>query len=374
MKAIVYLTIIATLLGCSPKKNEKVPEIVSDQKEIKYATGFTIQQFDNYRLITLNDTWKGETTKVRYVLYENEKPKGVDGAIFIKTPIKSIACMSLTHIAYLEKLGLEKSIVALSGCDYVSSPKIRTLIEAKLIHEIGVEQQVNYELLVDESPDVLMGYGIDESSNNYINKLKSLGVNVVLNAEYMETHPLGKAEWIKFVAAFYNEDDRAESLFNKIEKNYLDLLEITKTIQQKPTVFVGMPWNGAWYVPGGKSFQAQLFKDAGADYLWKENEEKSSLVKAKEVIIDVAFDADFWLNQNSYQSIAEIIGFDGKFKNFNAIKKQHIYNNDNRTNSFSGNDYWESGVINPDMVLKDLIEIFHPEVLDHELFYYRKLE
>lgn len=373
MKAIFYLAIIVTFFGCESKKNEKVAAVVSDEKEIKYATGFTIKQFDNYRLITLKDTWKGETSNFRYVLYENEKPTGVEHAVFIKTPIKSIACMSLTHIAYLEKLGLEKSIVALSGCQYVSSPQIKALIDAKLIREIGMQQHLNYELLVDKSPDILMGYGIDESSNSSINKLQSLGVKVVLNAEYMETHPLGKAEWIKFIAAFYNEGEKAEFLFNKIEKNYLNLLAQTKNLT-KPTVFVGMPWNGAWYVPGGKSFQAQLFKDAGAEYLWKDNKEKSSLVKSKEVIIDVALEADYWLNQNSYQSIAELIGFDGKFKSFNAIKKQHVYNNDNRTNTFSGNDYWESGVVNPDLVLKDLIEIFHPEVLDDELYYYRKLK
>jgi iron complex transport system substrate-binding protein len=374
MKAIVYLTIITLFFGCAPEKKEQDPEILADQKEIKYAEGFTIEQFDNYRLITLHNAWKGEHSKLRYVLYEDEKPKGVEHAVFIKTPIKSIACMSLTHIAFLEKLGLENTVIALSGCEYVSSPKIKTLIDAKLIQEIGVQQNINYELLVDQSPDFVMGYGIDESSSNYINKLKSLGIKVVLNAEYMETHPLGKAEWIKFIAAFYNEDDKAELLFDKLEQNYLNLVAQTITIKQKPTVFVVMPWNGAWYVSGGKSFQAQLFKDAGAKYLWDNNEEKSSLVKSTEVIIDVAIDADYWLNQDSYKSIAEMIGFVVKFNRFNAIKKHNIYNNDNRTNAFSGNDYWESGVINPDIVLKDLIEIFHPEVLEHELYYYRNLK
>jgi iron complex transport system substrate-binding protein len=154
----------------------------------------------------------------------------------------------------------------------------------------------------------------------------------------------------------------------------LALLTQTELLKDKPTVFVGMPWNGAWYVPGGKSFQAQLFKDAGAKYLWADNEEKSSLVKAKEVIIDVAFDANYWLNQNSYQSIADLVAFDEKFNSFSAIKNQDVYNNDNRSNALSGNDYSESGVVQPDVVLRDLIEIFHPELLDHELYYYRKLE
>lgn len=374
MKALVYFTVIVVLLGCTEKVKEPITEILSNQKTIKYAEGFTIQQFDNYRLITLRNAWKGSASKMQYVLYSAEKPTAIEHAIFIKTPITSIACMSLTHIAFLEKLGLEQSIVALSGCQYVTSTKIKTLIDAKTIKEIGVQQNTNYELLVEESPDFVMGYGVDESSNNYINKLNSLGIQVVLNAEYMETHPLGKAEWIKFIAAFYNEGQKADSLFQEIEKSYLALLTKTELLKDKPTVFVGMPWNGAWYVPGGKSFQAQLFKDAGAKYLWADNEEKSSLVKAKEVIIDVAFDANYWLNQNSYQSIADLVAFDEKFNSFSAIKNQDVYNNDNRSNALSGNDYWESGVVQPDVVLRDLIEIFHPELLDHELYYYRKLE
>ena len=116
------------------------------------------------------------------------------------------------------------------------------------------------------------------------------------------------------------------------------------------------------------------FKDAGAEYLWLDNEKKSSLVKSKEIIIDEAFEADYWLNQNSYNSISAVTDFDENFKNFLAVKKQQLYNNNSRLNDKGGNDYWESGVINPHLVLKDLIEIFHPELLDHKLYYYRKME
>ena len=206
-----------------------------------------------------------------------------------------------------------------------------------------------------------------------INKIKTLGLEVVLNAEYIETHPLGKAEWIKFVAAFYNQNEKARTIFNEIEKEYLNLLTLTQNIK-KPTVFVGMPWNGAWYVPGGKSFQAQLFKDAGAEYLWLDNDEKGSLVKAKEIILDQAYEADFWLNQNSYRSIDAVVVYDENFKGFKAVKDKQLFNNDKRVNAKSGNDYWESGVINPHIVLKDLISIFHPRLLEHQLYYYRKLE
>ncbi|MBW6481794.1 MAG: ABC transporter substrate-binding protein [Vicingaceae bacterium] len=346
----------------------------SIQKHIvSYAKGFSIVYFDDFKVITLHSAWKGENKPIKYVLYKNEKPLSIDG-IFIKTPIKSIACLSLTHIAFLEKLGLQNSIIGLSGCNYVSSPAIKKRIENKEINEVGQHEVVNYELLVNMNPEVIMAYGIDQTSTTKINKLKAMGLTTVLNAEYLENHPLGQAEWIKFIAAFYNEEDKADSIFNNIEQEYLKLLEITSKIKNKPTVFSGIPWNGAWYVPGGLSFQAQLFKDAGATYLWADNQEERSFVKSKEIILDEALNADFWLNVNAYHSIHEIIETDKVLQNFKALKQQQIYNNNLRENAAAGNDYWESGVINPHIVLKDLIKIFHPELVEHELYYYKKLE
>jgi iron complex transport system substrate-binding protein len=365
------------LLGCNSEQEERIVEKLNStslKAKISYAKGFSIEVFDGYKIITVSNSWVGDNNSVKYVLYRNEKPKEISGAIFIKTPITSIACMSLTQVAFIEKLGKEKSIIALSGCDYVSSSNIKNRVSTNLIKEIGEGQNINYEMLVEEKPNFIMGFGIDASSNNYINKLASLGLDVVLNAEYMETHPLGKAEWIKFIAAFYEEEAKADSIFKKIEKEYLELLKLTKNIKKRPTVFTGMPWNGSWYIPGAASFQAQLLKDAGAQYLWLDNDEKSSLIKSKEIIIDEAYDADYWLNQNSYSDIASIINYDDKFKGFKAVKQKNLYNNDNRINGAFGNDYWESGVASPQVILKDLIKIFHPQLIEHEIYYYRKLK
>ena len=375
---IGYIIFMFILLASCQSSDQHQPENNSTEKsifeKINYAKGFTIENRADCKVITLKDPWKGETTSYKYVLYKNEEPEGYEDAMKIKVPIRSIACMSLTHIAFIESLNRENSIVALSGCDYTNSNKIIDRIKNKQIIEIGSEQSINYELLVERQPDIIMCYGINESSGNYINKFKKLGLISVLNSEYMETHPLGKAEWIKFVAAFYDMEEQADSIFNVVEKEYLGLLKLTEKIKDRPTVFTGMPWNGTWYVPGGRSFQAQLFKDAGANYLWSDNNEKSSMVKSKEVVIDKAYNADFWLNQNSYNSVSSIIGFDGRLAGFYAIKQNNLYNNNKRLNQFSGNDYWESGTVKPQVILKDLIEIFHPEILDHRLYYYKKLE
>ena len=282
--------------------------------------------------------------------------------------------MSVTHVALIDKLNQLNSIIAISGLNFTSNPTIIDRIAANKIKEAGNYQILNYEMLVDEVPDVVMVFGIDQSSSANIIKLKELGLNVVLNAEYMELHPLGKLEWIKFMAAFYDMDDEANNIFNEIENEYIQLTSLTENVENKPSVFVGMPWNSVWHIPGGSSFIAKFFKDAGANYLWSNNDESGSYSKNKEVILDEAFDTEYWLNLNSYSRLDEVAAYDEKFKNFLAFKKSKVFNNNKRLNVNGGNDYWESGVVNPHIVLKDLIEIFHPELLEHELYYYQRLE
>lgn len=369
-----FIFILLAFLGCSEPAKEITDDSTLTNVKLNYATGFTIENGVDYKVLTLKSAWKGESTPYQYVLYKNEKPIGFDGAIFIKTPIKSIVCFSLTHVAFIDKLNELGSIKGLSGCDYVSNVDVLEKIKNQQIKEIGNNQLINYELLVELNPEVAMTFGIDASSSNQLEKLKKLGLNVVLNSEYMENHPLGKAEWIKFVAAFYDKDSLAEVIYNDIETKYNNLVELTKTVTNKPTVFVGMPWNGAWYLAGGKSFQAQLFADAGGEYLWKQNEETSSFVVDKEVIIEKAINADYWINLNAYNSIKEVTDVDTKLKKFKSVKEGKVYNNNKKINATTGNDYWESGVINPEVVLADLIRIFHPNLLEHELEYYKRLE
>ena len=235
MKYFIYFIFFIFLIGCQPETNESktannIKETPSNN-HIKYAKGFTIEEYENYKILTLKNAWVGDKSSFKYVLYSNEKPRGIKDAIFIKTPVKSIACMSLTHVAFIEKLSLEQSIVAISGCDYLSSPKIVSLYDNGTIREIGQNQQINYELLIEQNPDLVMGFGVDASSNSSINKMEELGLTVVLNAEYMETHPLGKAEWIKFIAAFYSKDELGTTIFNEIERAYLDLLILTQDIK-----------------------------------------------------------------------------------------------------------------------------------------------
>lgn len=378
MRSLYFLFSFSILffVGCSTSTVEQKVDnnTVLKEVELNYAKGFSISRGNDFKVITLKNTWKGENTSYQYVLYKNEKPKGYDDATFIKVPIKSIVCFSLTHLAFIDKLGELNSIKGLSGCDYVSNETVINKIKNNEIKEIGSSQLINYELLIDLKPDLIMTFGIDETATNQLNKFKTLGLNVVLNSEYMENHPLGKAEWIKFVAAFYDKDSLAGFIYNDIESKYNNLVAVVKKTSEKPTVFVGMPWNGAWYLAGGKSFQAQLFNDAGANYLWADNNETTSFIVDKEVIIEKALNADYWINLNAFNSVDEVTNVDAKLKAFKSVKTGNMYNNNLKINTANGNDYWESGVINPHLVLADLIKIFHPNLIEHELVYYKRLE
>jgi iron complex transport system substrate-binding protein len=373
---IVFFSTIIIVVSCNSDVKKNSDQWIVDRNEVilKYAKGFEIQIREGFKIITLKDAWKGEKTTYQYVLYKDIKPEGYENAIFIKIPITRIACMSVTHVALLEKLNQLNSVVALSGRDNATSIIIKENVKKGKIKEAGNFQKLNYEVLVEESPDVVMTFGVDQTSNTNINKLKELGLNVVLNAEYMELHPLGKLEWIKFMAAFYDKEKEANQIFDEIEKEYLALAGLTKNVKQKPSVFVGMPWNGVWHVAGGKSFVAKLFVDAGADYLWSDNNEKGGYSKGKEVILDEALETEFWLNLNSYESLESIASYDERFKYFSAFKQKKLFNNNKRLSGSGNNEYWETGIVNPHIILKDLIEIFHPDILDHELYYYQELE
>jgi iron complex transport system substrate-binding protein len=196
-----------------------------------------------------------------------------------------------------------------------------------------------------------------------------------LNADYTETSPLGRAEWVKFTAMFFNREGDANTLFDEIAANYDELTELTATVETRPTVLVNGMFSDIWYISGGNSFTARMIEDAGGDFLWSDDESIASLALSFEAVFDRAQSADFWLNANFWFSLDEGLAEDERYSEFAAFQNQRVYNNNLRVNETGGNDYGESGVLRPDQVLTDLISIFHPDLLpDHELFYYRHLE
>jgi iron complex transport system substrate-binding protein len=200
-------------------------------------------------------------------------------------------------------------------------------------------------------------------------------LNVVIDGEYMEPTPLGRAEWVKFLAAFFNKERQAEELFQAAVSSYEEMAARVKQIPDKPTVFLNAPFDGTWWVPGGESYLAAFLRDAGARYLWADIPSQGSQTLDFEAVYELAADADFWLNPGQWNNLNDGLAVDERLSEFRAFQEGNVYNNNASVNKYGGNDYWESGLTRPDVVLADLIKIFHPDLLpEHEFVYYQQLK
>lgn len=341
------------------------------------ATGWTIEYFNNYKLITVLNPWRDADVQFRYVLVQcgTPTPPDVGDAQVIEVPVRSIITMSTTHLPHLKELNVLDRLLGVASFKYVNTPEVVELIEAGKLKEIGSGAELNIEQAIDLEPDLIMAYGVGNPESDSHPKLLEAGLKVGMNSEYMEPTPLGRAEWIKFTAAFFNREAMATAVYARIAERYTAMATKAQAVLEKPTVFSGALFRGTWYMPGGNSYAARLLADAGAAYLWADDTSSGSMQLSFEEVLDRARDADIWVNPGSWQSLEEGLSADERFAQFSAFQNGQVYNNNKRLNANGGNDYWETGVTNPDLVLADLIAIFHPDLLPgHELFFYRRLE
>lgn len=343
---------------------------------LQYATGFTIEYHDTYKIVTVLTPWKDAETTFQYILVQRgtEAPEGYQKTQYIEIPVRSIVTMSTSYLPYLLHLGVLDTLIGHDNFQHINTPEVLELVKAGKLKETGEGPDVNVELLMLLNPDLIMTHGSNSMYDTHP-KFLEVGLPVAINASYMEQHPLGRTEWIKFIAAFYNKEQEAEVVFQKIADAYETLAATTRNIAEKPTVFVNAPYRGNWWVPGGQGYLAAFLRDAGASYLWAETTDSTSTPLDFEVVYERALEAEYWLNPSRWTSLKDALAVDERFAQFKAFQEGNVYNNNARVNEHSGNDYWESGLANPDVVLADLIKIFHPELVpDHEFVYYQKLQ
>jgi iron complex transport system substrate-binding protein len=368
-----YIFFLSLLIvsGCHRKANINFSNLSGN----RYAQGFSVVETPSFIKISVYDPWENAANSHfdYYLVPEGCKNDSLKTCITV--PVKKVICLSTTHVSFLSALGETDKICGLSGANYVSDSVLNKRIEKGEIPDVGYDQNLNYELIVQLKPDVVFAYGVGSEIVGFVNRLKDLDIPVVLNAEYLEQSPLGKAEWIKFIAPFFDKSTVGDSIFKSVEKNYLELKNSVVNCKNRPTVMTGMPYKDQWWVPGGKAYLATMLNDAGANYLWKENNSNESFVISPEQMIVDAEKADFWIHTGVVTSLKGIESFDSRFTKFAPFINTKVYNNDLRMSPGGGNDFWESGVVHPDWILKDLISIFHPEIVEQKpLFYYRKLE
>jgi iron complex transport system substrate-binding protein len=366
------------LLSCSNtqvKNNIQNTDAIIDTNQ--YAERFSILRYNGYTNVQVKNPWqKANEVVLNYYFVSNDSIQlpDVDPYYIIKTPVKRVVCLSTTHIAFIDCLGKTSSIIAISGKKLVSNKQITKGLQDGTIPDLGYDQSLNYELITKLKPDVVFAYGVTSNISGSLVKLRDLGIKVIIIAEYLETHPLAKAEWIKVFAECYHESTLAKKTFDSVSSQYIKLTKLTQNIKNKPKVMIGFPFNGTWYIAGGKSYMAKLINDAGGDFIWNNIDSYESVPVNWETVFEKSMYTDIWINIGDIHNKKEITSTDSRLASFNTFKNNNLYNNNALENNTGGNDYWESGVTNPHIILNDLIAILHPEITSgYNLHYYRKI-
>ncbi len=367
-------------MACKEDKTAgQLPKAVSKQMENKYAEGFKVTSHETHNILTVSNPWPKAEKSYRYALIpKSEAPKitlnkdEFDGLII--TPVQKIVVTSTTHIPALELLGVEQTLVGFPGTDYISSEKTRTRIDNGDIREIGKNEGINTEVLLELRPDVVVAFGVD-GTNKSMEIIEKSGIPVIYNGDWVEKSPLAKAEWIKFFGTLYNKEKEAEAIFKQIESDYLEAKQLASEAESQPTVLCGAMYKDVWYLPNGTSPEAQFLKDANTNYLWSDTKESGSLALSFEAVFEKAKNAELWLSPSYYSSYEDLKDSNDHYTEFDAFQNKSIYTFSNTTGKTGGVLYYELGTSRPDLVLKDMIKICHPELLtDYEPTFFKPLK
>jgi iron complex transport system substrate-binding protein len=383
-KSILFVFIVS-LFACKEKHDKDEVTEVYDSGElisdtgIRHAKRFSISENEKYKVIYLFGTVDIQDTTARYIILKdtNLKISRAPRTFVIKPPCKKIASLSSVYTSMLYLLDQIDNISAIENIDYYTNPDIIKKFNEGNLKELVKSPLIDTEKTISLSPDVIFSFGMGNPDKELDRKLVMAGIPIIVAVDHLEETPLARAEWIKFFAAFVNKEQKADSIFKSIEQNYIELKKLALHSINLPMVLTEIRLGEIWYVPGGKSFAATFIKDANAKYIWNENEKSGSLHLSFEEVFSKAREADFWLNMAMVSSVKELLAQESRYSQFKAFKEGKLYNNIKNVNAKGYSDYWETGIIYPDRVLSDLVQIFHPElkgVMKNGLFYYKKLE
>lgn len=338
----------------------------------EYASGFSITGAPGRSSVIVNTLgpWQGADSIVTqlFIARNGEKaPADFKGRV-ITDEARRIVTMSSTHVAMLDALGLTDRIVAVSGKNFITNPDIAARRDE--IIDVGYDGNYNYELLIAANPDLVLLYGIYGASQ-LESKLDELKIPYIYIGDYIEESPLGKAEWVMALAEVTGSIDRGHNAWDSIPQRYNALkAKVAESALDAPSVMLNTPYGDSWFMPPTGSYQITLLNDAGAEYIYKDNDTNTSLPIDMEQAYLLTASADMWLNVGQLKSIEEVKKSCPKMADTRVVKNGYIYNNTLRVNEAGGNDFYESGIMHPDLVLHDLVKIFHPELVDDTPFYY----
>jgi len=378
--------LIALLLGCQDSKNQNTVDEGFDpdrdyfpsKTSIDHAIGFDLVYHNNWKELLLFRHYNDYVDTIKFALVQEGTPvpESFSELRTVSIPVKRLASMSTTHLGMFEKLDALDVLKGIERAEYVSSENIRRLVNDGNIKELEPAGSLNTELTVNENIDLLLGVGYPNSQNDSYQELENAGIPVLLNADWQEKTLLGRAEWMKLLAALLNKEALVNERFGAMEEEFNEVLALVEAnVKKGPSTITGLAQGDAWFVAGGKSFAYYILDLAKVEYPWKNSENTGSLRLDFETVYEEGLKADFWMVPSTAKTLDEILQADSRYADFKSFKNKSIYNIYGRYTEGGGNDYYESAVVNPHVVLKDNIKVFHPQLLpDHQLVYYNRLK
>lgn len=355
-----------------------VKEAKAQSLDTKFAEGFSVERTSyGHRLSVLKPFANAQDTLVYRIVEESYagelEPK--DNAQVIEAPVERIILLSTTHVAVAAWLNIEDRIVGISDKKYIVNETVRRQIENGETKAIGQNSQFDFEKIIALKPDLVVTVGRKVQQWQSLQLLRENGIPILANTEWMEKTPLGRAEWGKVPALCAGKGDMAQRKFQTLVEEYRQIDRLTDTVQDSPMVMLNASYKGTWFVPGGESFMASFLDDAAAVYPWRRRKQRHSLRLDFESAYNMALKADYWIHPGTTENMKELKAKDSRYRHIPAVKNGRVYNNNKLMTEQGGNPFWERGLMEPQVILKDLITIFHPHLFpERETVYYQKLD
>ena len=369
-KYSLFILLLLVFIGCKNESKLVSEESIINSYQPQYAKFFHIDYYRNYKIIHITNPWENAALDLSYVISKDSILTNQPNGFLIKLPIEKVAALSSPMVGLMHILQLDQYIAGVTDPELIYNQQIADKVENKSIINLGKSVAINMEQMLMLQPDLIIGSGWDQLSNDYQRMIQQ-NMNPLLMYDWKEEHPLGKAEWMVLLASFFQMEDVAIKKFQDIATKYHHLKE-QSILESNPSVLNGSEYQGIWYSAGGKSYMSQLYRDAGGDYIMKDDPSTGSLMLDFEVVMQKAAETDIWMYTGEIYSSKMELFQTPKYQSLAAVRKHMVYSYHKRMNSRGANDYWETATYRPDLVLQDLVNIFKQDSLE-DLYYFKKV-
>lgn len=376
---IAFIALLLCLLAsaCGGSARHSLADFSEEVYTPLYASGFDMRgtKQGDATLLSVHNPWQGASGIVQRLVILHEKaeaPADFAGAV-VKAPVRSVVCMSSSHVAMFDALGQSHRIKGVSGIDYISNAYIQAHRMCGEVRDVGYDASLDFELLAAMRPDIVLLYGVTGENTSVTGKLRELNIAYIYVGDYTEESPLGKAEWLMLAAELCGCREAGADTLRRIAARYNAVKAQVPTTGPRPRVMLNTPYRDTWFLPSSDSYMIRLVEDAGGEYVYPQNTSGVSRAVDLEEAYLLAGASDVWINVGTYNTLGELRAQNPKFSAVPVVRNGRVFNNNRRQTPAGGSDFWESGVVRPDLVLSDLSAIFRGDDAD-TLYYYKRLQ